>query len=99
MVDVYNAALYKQNRILAFLTRDERNRLLAKLKPINLKLAEVLYQTGARINLLYFPLTAVVSTVAIIGERKVETSLIGNEGVVGVAVFLGARHATIECIV
>jgi hypothetical protein len=74
MVDVYNAALYKQNRTLAILTRDERNRLLAKLKPINLEFAEVLYQTAATINRLYFPLTAVVSTVAIIGERKVSNA-------------------------
>lgn len=87
MADVYNSEyesdLYRQNHLLAGLTRDERNLLLPKLKPVNLKFADVLYETGLPINQVYFPANAVVSTVTFISELRVETSLIGNEGVVG----------------
>jgi CRP-like cAMP-binding protein len=103
MADVYNSeyesALYRQNQLLAGLTRDERNRLLPKLKPVNLKFADVLYGSGSPINEVYFPANAVVSTVTVIGELRVETSLIGNEGVVGVPVFLGVSEAANESVV
>lgn len=100
MADVYNGDLYKQNRLLAALTRDEQKRLLPKLKPVTLKFADVLCESGAPIRQLYFPTTAVVSTVALIDQDlRVETSLIGNEGVVGVSTFLGVRRAANEAVV
>jgi len=100
MTDVETVDLYLQNRLLATLSRDERKRLLPKLKPVTLNFAEVLYEAGAPITHLYFATTAVVSTLAVIDQGvKVETSLIGNEGVLGVSVFLGVHLAANEAIV
>ena len=69
MTDVYNADPYKQSCFLAILTRDGRNRLRSKLKPVTLKLGS-LRETGApMVNPFYFSTTTVVSTVAVTGKR------------------------------
>ncbi|HEX6816508.1 MAG TPA: hypothetical protein VF102_12580, partial [Gemmatimonadaceae bacterium] len=55
---------------------------------------EVLFETGDRIRYVYFPQNAVVSLLApISGGAGVEIAIIGNEGMVGLSVFLGAPTA------
>jgi len=68
----------------------ERERLLVHTTPVALESKQVLYGTGERIDTVYFPENAVVSVLTTIGEHDTfEVANIGNEGIVGVPVFLG----------
>jgi len=100
MADVRDPSIFKRNSLLASLTRGEKERLLPQFEVVTLKLTEVVLAAGSEIKQLYFPTTAVISTVALIGEgMRVETSLIGYDGVVGVSAFLGVSRTANESIV
>lgn len=84
----------EQNQLLRALPRAEYNRLLPGLRDVTLASGEVLFQTGDRIDHVYFPQRAVVSLLApVSGGAGVEVAIIGNEGMVGLSVFLGAPNA------
>jgi CRP-like cAMP-binding protein len=87
------------NRLLAALPADECTRLAPVLEPIVLRYRQVLYNPGDRISHVYFPTTAVVSllTVAHTGV-SVETSLVGDDGLVGLSLALGSDLATNRAI-
>lgn len=80
------------NRLLSTLPKRECARLLTHLEPVSLKSETVLYDSGQRIRDVYFPIDAVVSliTSAQQGEGAVEVAMAGNEGIVGLPLFLGA---------
>jgi len=68
----------------------EREHLLAATRPVSLDQEEILYESGDRIATVYFPENAVVSLLTTVdGETSFEVANIGNEGIVGVPVFLG----------
>ncbi len=71
----------------------ERERLLAATSPVALDAKQVLVGPGERIDTVYFPENAVVSVMRTVqGDTTVEVANIGNEGIVGVPVFLGVEH-------
>ena len=79
------------NRILVALPPEERARLLPALQPVNFELGDVLCESGSRLDYIYFPTTAVVSTVYTTETgATAEMGLAGNDGVVGVSLFLGS---------
>ncbi len=79
-----------QNRILAALLATEYKHLLPKLKRVTLKRGEIVYRANEQINEVYFPEDAVVAMVDTTEDnRTVEVGIIGNEGFVGVNIFLG----------
>jgi len=68
----------------------ERERLLAATSPVSLEHKQVLLSRGDRIGTVYFPDNAVVSLLTTMDDgTTVEVANIGNEGIVGVSVFLG----------
>ena len=68
----------------------ERERLLAATSPVSFEAKQVLYGSGERIETVYFPENAVVSVLTTVdGHTTFEVVNIGNEGIVGVPVFLG----------
>ena len=68
----------------------ERERLLAATTPVSLESKQTLLSPGGRIDAVYFPENAVVSLLQIMeGGATVEVANIGNEGIVGLPVFLG----------
>jgi CRP-like cAMP-binding protein len=70
----------------------ERERLLAATSPVALETKQVLYGPGQRIDRVYFPENAVVSVLTTVdGQTTFEVANIGNEGIVGVPVFLGVE--------
>lgn len=80
------------NRLLAALPIQEYQRLIPHLELVSLPLNTVLYEAGEPIQYVYFPNRAMISLVAItLKGQMVEIGLIGNEGVVGLPVFLGGR--------
>lgn len=79
-----------RNRILASLSADERQHLLAALQPVEFALGDVVYESGGSLDHIYFPTTAIVSLLYTMEDGSTaEMGLAGNDGVVGVALFLG----------
>jgi CRP-like cAMP-binding protein len=87
------------NRLLAALPRKEYQRLLPELEQVTMPFAEVLYEPGERIRHVYFPNDSIVSLLAEVADRStLEVSIVGNEGVAGISVFMGvdaSRHRAI----
>lgn len=80
----------EQNQLLRALPRAEYNRLLPGLTDVTLRHGEVLFDRGERIGYVYFPQRSVVSLLAPVRDGPgVEVAIIGNEGIVGLSVFLG----------
>jgi CRP-like cAMP-binding protein len=78
------------NGLLAALPGASRERLFAKTQLVSFSVKDILYHTGGPITSVYFPLTCVISMMM---ETKngatIEIATVGNEGVLGIPVFLG----------
>ena len=84
----------EQNRLLRALPPAEYNQTLPGLQDVTLSHGQVLFETGERIDHVYFPQRAVVSLLApVVDSAGVEIAIIGNEGMVGLSVFLGTATA------
>jgi CRP-like cAMP-binding protein len=81
-----------ENRILASLTTTNYQQLIPKLKRFDLIFGENIYKLNEVISHVYFPEIGIISLLSAVGERStLEVGIIGNEGMVGVAVFLGVK--------
>src|ERR1041385_4574780 len=79
-----------KNRLLAMLPREEYERILPHLGQVSFSLGEVLYESGAQMDHIYFPTTAIVSLLYTMENGSTaEMGMAGNEGLVGVALFMG----------
>jgi CRP-like cAMP-binding protein len=79
-----------ENRLLAALPVDEYQRLLPNLQPVSFALGQVVYEFGGRLEYVYFPTTAIVSLLYTMENgSSAEMGLTGNDGVVGIALFMG----------
>ena len=79
-----------ENRLLAALPVDEYQRLLPNLQPVSFSLGQVVYEFGGRLEYVYFPTTAIVSLLYTMENgSSAEMGLTGNDGVVGIALFMG----------
>jgi CRP-like cAMP-binding protein len=87
-----------ENRLLVALPRDEHDRLLPHLEKVPLPLKDILYEANGPIAHVYFPLTGVVSLVIMDGGFTLEVGIIGNEGMVGTPLFLGADRSPTRAI-
>jgi len=86
--NVSNAAV--ENRLLAALPRTEYERLRPQLLPVSFSLGEVVYEFGGHLNYVYFPTTSIVSLLYTMENGiSAEMGLTGNDGVVGIALFMG----------
>ena len=85
------------NRLIAALPSADRQRLLEALQPVSLTVSQPLYEAGEPIKFVYFPLSGVNSIISIVTDGDtVEVATVGNEGMVGIPVFLGGRSASDE---
>jgi CRP-like cAMP-binding protein len=79
-----------ENRLLAALPRDEFERLLPRLQEVSFSLGEVVYEFGGHLDYVYFPTTSIVSLLYTMENgASAEMGLTGNDGVVGIALFMG----------
>jgi CRP-like cAMP-binding protein len=79
-----------KNRLLAALPREEYERILPHLGPVSFALGEVVYESGGRMEHIYFPTTAVISLLYTMENgASAEMGVAGREGLVGVALFMG----------
>jgi CRP-like cAMP-binding protein len=80
----------QQNHLLAALPKCESERLLPHLELVPLPLGEALYESGDRLNHVYFPTTAIVSLLyELENGSSAEIAVVGYEGIVGIALFMG----------
>lgn len=90
----------QQNHLLAALPSDVQQRLLPHLKLIPLPLGKVLYESGDKLHDVYFPTDAIVSLLYVMEDgASAEISVIGNDGLIGVALFMGGESTTNRAIV
>jgi len=79
-----------ENRLLAALPDDEYERLLPRLQQVSFSLGEVVYEFGGHLDYVYFPTTSIVSLLYTMENgTSAEMGLTGNDGVVGIALFMG----------
>ncbi|MGH8544304.1 MAG: Crp/Fnr family transcriptional regulator [Gammaproteobacteria bacterium] len=80
------------NRLLAALPGEVYERLHSALEPASFALGDVVYEVGGRMAQVYFPTSCVVSLIYTMEEgATAEMGLVGNEGVVGIALFMGGE--------
>jgi CRP-like cAMP-binding protein len=88
------------NRILCALPPHDRARLLAALQPASFALGDVVYESGRRQDHIYFPTTCVVSSLYETEDgATAEIGLVGNDGVVGMPLFLGGETSPSKAVV
>jgi CRP-like cAMP-binding protein len=79
-----------ENRLLAALPGEEYERLRPHLEQVSFDLGEVIYESGGHLDYIYFPTTAIISLLYMMEDgSSAEMGLTGNEGVVGIALFMG----------
>src|SRR5262245_53056617 len=89
-----------RNRILHDLPPSDRARLIGSLQPVTFALGDVICEPGRRMDYIYFPATVVVSSLYTTEEgATAEMGLAGNDGVVGVALFLGGDSSPNRAVV
>ena len=89
-----------QNHLLAGLPEADYQRIASKLEPMELELGHVLYQNAQRLEYLYFPTSAMISLLYTMADgMTAEVGITGNEGVVGIALFLGDDTAPNQAVV
>jgi CRP-like cAMP-binding protein len=80
----------RENRLLAALPNAEYQYLLPSLQPVTFPLGQVVYEFAGQLDYVYFPTTAIVSLLYTMENgSSAEMGLTGNDGVVGIALFMG----------
>jgi CRP-like cAMP-binding protein len=88
------------NRLLASLPVEDYQRLLPNLKPVTFALGDVIYESQGQMEYVYFPTSSHVSLLyTMIDGSTAEVGLVGNEGVVGIALFMGGDTTPNRAIV
>jgi CRP-like cAMP-binding protein len=90
MANPKNVPSLQQNHLLAALPKLESDRILSHLDLVPLPLGKALYESGDRLSFVYFPATAIVSLLyELENGSSAEIAVVGNEGIVGIALFMG----------
>ena len=89
-----------QNHLLAALPTAEFERILPHLELVQMPLGKVLYESGGQLQHVYFPTTAIVS-LHYVTESGASTEIagVGNEGVLGISLFMGGNTTPSRAIV
>jgi CRP-like cAMP-binding protein len=79
-----------ENRLLAALPRNEYENLRPNLQQVSFSLGQVVYEFGGQLDYVFFPTTSIVSLLYTMENgSSAEMGLTGNDGVVGIALFMG----------
>ena len=95
-----NAHQPKDNHLLAMLPEAEWERMAPHLVAVDMPLGQVVYESGDPIHHVYFPSTAVVSLLYVMEDgASAEIAIVGNEGLIGIAVFMGGETTSSRAVV
>ena len=88
------------NHLLAALADEELSRLAPHMEWVDLVLGEVLYEPGDTLRHVYFPTDSIVSLLQVTESgASAEIAVVGNEGLVGIAVFMGGESTSSRAVV
>lgn len=89
-----------QNHLLAVLPDDVKQSFFSQLELVELPLGKVIYESGDSLKYVYFPTDSIVSLLNVMANgASAEISVVGNDGVVGVAVFMGGISTPSRAVV
>jgi CRP-like cAMP-binding protein len=90
----------RQNHLLASLPDDEWHRWSPLLELVPMPLGHVLYESGVALSYVYFPITSIVSLLYVMENgASAEIAVVGNEGIVGVSLFMGGESTPSRAVV
>jgi CRP-like cAMP-binding protein len=90
----------RQNHLLDALPTSDYERLAPHLELILMKLGDVLYESGDQLRYVYFPTTCIVSLLYLMKDgASAEIAVVGNEGILGISVFMGGNTTPSRAIV
>jgi CRP-like cAMP-binding protein len=90
----------RQNQLLADLPEADWLRWRSQLEPVELRLGQVLFASGSTPAHVYFPTTAIVSLMYMAQDgASAEFAVVGNDGVVGISLFMGGNATPSEAVV
>ena len=90
----------KQNHLLAALPAEDYARLLPDLELVPMPLAWAVYESGGQMGYLYFPTTSIISLLYVMESgASAEIAITGNEGLVGIALFMGGETTPSRAVV
>jgi len=89
-----------KNHLLAALPDEDFERLLPALELVTMPLGEMIYEPGRQMQHAYFPTTSIVSLHYVTESgSSAETAGVGNEGIVGVPIFMGGESTSSSAVV
>ena len=90
----------KQNHLLAALPEADYARLLPDLDLVQMPLGQALYESGGQLQHVYFPTTSIVSLLYVMADgASAEIAVVGNEGILGIALFMGGETTPSRAVV
>ncbi|MEZ0603362.1 Crp/Fnr family transcriptional regulator [Paraburkholderia sp. IW21] len=90
----------KDNHLLSVLPKAEWERIAPHLVALDMPLGEVVYESGDRLDYVYFPTTAIVSLLYVMEDgASAEIAIVGNEGLIGIALFMGGETTPSRAVV
>jgi CRP-like cAMP-binding protein len=90
----------EQNLLLAAFTPEERERIYPHLQLVAMPLGKSLYESGRVLRHVYFPIDSIVSLLYVLENgASAEISVVGNEGVIGIALFMGGETTPSRAVV
>lgn len=90
----------RHNHLLGALLKAEYNRISVGLELVHMPLGQVLYEAGGLLKYAYFPTTSIVSLLYVMENgASAEIAVVGNEGIVGVSIFMGGDTTPSRAVV
>lgn len=90
----------EQNQLLAALSVDIQERLFPYLEHVPIPLGKVMYEAGDKMRHVYFPTDSIVSLLYVMESgSSAEISVVGNEGLVGISLFMGGESTSSRAVV
>jgi CRP-like cAMP-binding protein len=90
----------ERNQILMALPPAERERLFPHMKHVEMPSGMVLYESGVELRHIYFPVDSIVSLLYVLNNgASAEIAVVGNEGAVGVSLFMGGETTPSRAVV
>jgi CRP-like cAMP-binding protein len=90
----------QQNHLLAALPPAERERIYPHLQLVPMPLGKVLYESGDVLRHVYFPTDSIVSLLSVLEDGgSAEIAVVGNEGLIGIALFMGGETTQNRAVV
>ncbi|WP_026045371.1 Crp/Fnr family transcriptional regulator [Burkholderia sp. BCC0419] len=89
-----------KNHLLAALPAEDLARISPRLVLVDMPLGKVLYESGGALSHVYFPTTSIVSLLYVMEDgSSAEIAIVGNDGLIGIALFMGGETTPSRAIV